>query len=375
MATNKHALRSLGRRWVILFFICFLVLFVFYFLLKINLSAQAGLFWGSLAATVLAYQLAILFFDLSKNMSTRTKRLVARFGPGLWISAARLLLLSLLAGFLLIPRPQTELAWLPFALALAFNLSDLVDGYLARRSGVATELGAKLDLDLDGRGMLVNALLVIHYGQVGWWFALVGLARYIYVAAVWQRRRRGLPVTPLAANPLRRPFAGVQMGIVSSLIAPIFSPAATNFAATLTMLPFLGNFLYDWLQTSGRATDIKKQTKFAIKQIFIGAALVLRLVVVVLLASRLVLLGLNGPYLIYELLAALCFFFGLAGRPMAMLALIETAARLKGNTVEIGDFVLLFCLTALLYLGMGKFNLWEPEKYLVTRRLGEKRAG
>jgi len=374
VATNGHALRSLRLRWAILSFVCFLVVLVFYFFLKPNLLAEAALAWFSLAVGALAYQLAILFFDLGKNLSLSTKRLVAHFGPGLWVSAARLLLLSLLAGFLLIARPQERLAWLPFALALSFNLSDLFDGYLARRSGISTQLGAKLDLDLDGRGILVNSLLVIHYGQVGWWFGLVGLVRYIYVVAVWLRRRFALPIKPLAANHLRRPFAGVQMGIATALLAPIFSPGATNFIATLTMLPFLGNFLYDWLQISGRVGAIGKQTKLAIKQVAAGGALPLRVVVVALLACRLVLFGLNDSHLVFELLAALCFFFGIAGRPMAMLALIETAARLKGNTIEIADFVLLFGFTALLYLGMGRFNLWEPEKYLVTRRLGEKRA-
>ncbi len=373
VAANERALRSLRQRWAILSFIWFLVVLVFYFLLKLNLSAQAALTWLSLTVGALAYQLVILFFDLGKNITIGTKRLSPRFGLGLWLTATRLLLLSLLAGFLLVPRPQTGLAWLPFALALAFNLSDLVDGYLARRSGMTTELGAKLDLDLDGRGMLVNSLLVIHHRQVGWWFALVGLARYIYVAALWLRRRFGLRVKQLAANQLRRPFAGVQMGIVTALLAPIFSAAATNFIATLSMLPFLGNFLYDWLQISGRLAN-GKQTKLAIKQVAAGATLILRVVVVAFFARRLVLFGLNGPYLIFELLAALCFFFGIAGRPMAMLALIETAVRLKGNTVEIADFVLLFSLTALLYLGMGMFNLWEPEKFLITRRLGEKRA-
>lgn len=367
-----HALRSLKLRWVILSFICFVVVLSFFSFLKHTFPAQTALVWLGFVVAALGYQLAVLFLDLAKNQSTRTKRLLPRFGPGLWVSAARLLLLSLLAGFLVIPRPQEELAWLPFALALAFNLSDLVDGYLARRSNVTTELGAKLDLDLDGRGMLVNSLLVIHYGQVGLWFALVGLARYIYVAAIWLRRRLGMAVKPPAANPLRRPFAGVQMGIVTSLLAPIFSPAATNFIATLTMLPFLGNFFYDWLQIGGRVPTIGKQKKVAIKQIAAAAALVLRVVVVSLLARRLMLFGLNGPYLFFELLAAVCFFLSLAGRPMAMFALIETSERLKNNPIEIADFVLLFGLAALLYLGMGRFNLWEPEKSLVTRRLGEK---
>ncbi len=376
VAANERALRSLRQRWAILSFIWFLAVLVFYFLLKLNLSAQAAVTWLSLTVGALAYQLVILFFDFGKNITVGTKRLSPRFGLGLWLTATRLLLLSLLAGFLVIPRTQGGLAWLPFALALSFNLSDLFDGYLARRSGITTELGAKLDLDLDGRGMLVNSLLVIHYGQVGWWFALVGLARYIYVAAIWLRRRLGLRVKQLASNQIRRPFAGVQMGIVTALLAPIFSPTATNFIVTLTMLPFLGNFLYDWLQISGRVVANSKLTKFAIlvRQVITGITLLLRVVVVALLVRRLVLFGLNGPYFIFELLAAFCFLFGIAGRPMAMLALIETTTRLKGNTIEFADFVLLFSLTALLYLGMGKFNLWEPEKILITRRLGEKRA-
>lgn len=368
MAANELVLRSLRSRWAIFSFSCFLIVIGFYFFI----TRDQG--WVTLSAAALVYQLAIFFFDLGKNSSGATKRLLPRFGAGLWLSATRLLLLSLLAGFLVLPRPQGELAWLPFALALAFTVSDLFDGYLARRSRTSTGLGAKLDLDLDGRGMLVNALLVIHYGQAGWWFAGVGAARYIYVAAIGLRRRLDLRVRPLAANPWRRPFAGVEMGIVTALLAPIFSPAATNFIATLSMLPFLGNFFYDWLQISGRLPAIGRQSKFRFAQAGVAAALGLRVVVVLLLSGRLLRFGLTDPYLIFELLAALSFFFGIAGRPMAMLALIEMSSRLQGTPIEIAHYVLLFSFTALLYLGMGKFNLWEPEKFLVTRRLGEKRA-
>jgi CDP-diacylglycerol--glycerol-3-phosphate 3-phosphatidyltransferase len=359
------ALAALRRRWLLLAAAQLLALAAGYRLLT---SAA----WLLLAAAFATWQLFMLYRDLPLN-APKSGRLRPDFGAGTWLSGLRLIALSLLAGLLALPRPAGELAWLPFALALLFNLSDLFDGYLARRSGVATPLGAKLDLDLDGRGMLVVTLLAVRYGQAAWPFALVGLARYAYVAALWAHRRRGRRLRPAPPNALRRPFAGVQMGVAAALLAPLFAPPATVFVSALTLLPFLGHFFYDWLAVTGRLNLAKMRSEAAhLRKVASVASLLLRLLVCALLFQRAFAGEISRLSTTFDLIAALYLLLGFAGRPLAMLALIISTARLGNAPLAAADYALLAGLLGLMYLGFGRWQLWQPELRLLTRRLADK---
>lgn len=332
-----------------------------------------GAAWLLPAAGVGAWQLFVLYRHLPLNRRAgKAARLRPGFGPGVWLSALRLVSLSLLAGFLALPRPGGQMAWLPFGLALLFNLSDLFDGYLARRTGSATQLGAKLDLDLDARGMLVLSLLLVHYGIAPWPFVLTGWARYLYAAALWLHRRSGQRLCPAPSNALRRPFAGVQMGVATGALAPLFAPPATLLVTALTLLPFLGHFLCDWLVVTGRwRKSLAKGTN--LRTVAEWAAVLLRVLVAGVLLQRAFTLGLASLFASAGLAAGLYLLAGFAGRPVAMLALIHTAARLHAATLTLQDAFLLAGALALMYLGMGRWQTWQPERELLVRRLGEKR--
>jgi CDP-diacylglycerol--glycerol-3-phosphate 3-phosphatidyltransferase len=363
---------ALRRQWILLAAAFVLLLAAGYWRLAAELPDAWR--WLVLAALIGGYQLAVLRADLALNRAAG-ERLRPNWGAGTWLSSLRLIALSLLAGFLPIPRPGGELAWLPFWLALVFNVADLFDGYLARKSGGSTLLGAKLDLDLDGRGMLVASLLVVRFGQAGAWFALAGLARYLYVAALWARKRAGRTLAPLADNPLRRPFAGVEMGVATASLAPVFAPAVTNFVATLTLLPFLSNFVWDWLQVTrhvpaaafGRAAPRSRS-------LIAAATLLLRAAVAAALLWRAWQFGVTTLAGTVDLVAGLYLLLGLAGRPTALIALIATGLRIGFAAPQPLDTFLLFGLTALAYLGSGPWRLWEPERGLVRSRLGEKKG-
>jgi phosphatidylglycerophosphate synthase len=362
------ALNRLQRQFSLLAALAFAALILLY--TRLAEMPRSGA-WLALAAASLLYQLWVLRGDLPFNHA-KGARLRPSLGAGTWLSAARLVALSMLAGLLAAPRPT---GWLPFWLALAFNLSDLFDGYFARRSGGGTLLGAKLDLDLDGRGMLVITLLAVKYGQAGAWFALAGLARYVYVAALWLHARRGDMLAPVPANPLRRPFAGVEMGVATALLAPWFSPPATNLVATFTLFPFLGNFFADWLQVTGHVkAAAAKRAAGRFKPLAVAAALMLRAGIAFLLIQRAWFYGVSSLVGTVDLVAGLYLLLGIAGRPIALFALIVTAAGLQGAAYTLQDYALVIGLTALMYLGMGRWQLWEPERNLVNKRLADKRT-
>ncbi|MGA8044739.1 MAG: CDP-alcohol phosphatidyltransferase family protein, partial [Dermatophilaceae bacterium] len=75
-------------------------------------------------------------------------------------------------------------------LAVPALVLDAVDGWLARRTGTATPLGARLDGEVDAFLILV---LSVGVGSIlGWWVLAAGLARYVFALAghllPWMRR-------------------------------------------------------------------------------------------------------------------------------------------------------------------------------------------
>lgn len=72
------------------------------------------------------------------------------------------------------------------ALAALALLLDAVDGAVARRTGWVTAFGARFDMELDALLIMVLAVLVWQTGQAGIWVLLIGLMRYLFVAAGWR---------------------------------------------------------------------------------------------------------------------------------------------------------------------------------------------
>jgi cardiolipin synthase len=72
---------------------------------------------------------------------------------------------------------------LAFALFVASGISDLVDGYLARRLNLRTRFGAVADPLADKLTMLTVALLLAQQGWLPWWFTLLVVGRDLLIVA------------------------------------------------------------------------------------------------------------------------------------------------------------------------------------------------
>ena len=103
---------------------------------------------------------------------SRTHR---HFGSANWVTTIRLLgtlALPALAGY----GPSAVVAC-----AIAVFALDGVDGWLARRQGLASEFGEYFDKEADALLMLVLCLLLHEAGRFGAWILLPGLLRYAFV--------------------------------------------------------------------------------------------------------------------------------------------------------------------------------------------------
>ncbi len=372
-----NALNKLKVSFVAFSAVSLALVFFVYLQLIIFWEAAFVTRWAIVAFATLAVQLVILWHDLPLNKKNQESSILPWLGAGTWISLTRVLAISLMAGFLGLPSTSDLFAWMPFALCLFFNLSDFVDGYAARITNQVTLLGQKLDQDLDGRGLLVASLLAVQYGAAGWWFALVGLARYFFVFGLWIRRRRGERIYALRPNPVRRALAGTQMGVTTGMLAPILSPSVTVLTSTLFMFPFLWNFYLDWLQVSRQT---KREKNFRIWQVrgwnFLRSwfPLLLRALVSSFLAWQVFAGLVLDPFVTLQLALASLIALGIAPRITSIAILVETAIRLQVEPNQVSDLIVIVCATAILFVGSGAFSLWQPEEGWVARRPGEKLA-
>lgn len=107
-------------------------------------------------------------------------------------------------------------SWWLVVLAAPALLLDALDGVVARRTGTASEDGARLDMEVDAALLLV--LSVAAAGPLGAWVLLVGGMRYAFVAASWWRPELCGPLPPSRA---RRVVAGLQGAALLVALVPV----------------------------------------------------------------------------------------------------------------------------------------------------------
>jgi phosphatidylglycerophosphate synthase len=106
------------------------------------------------------------------------------------------------------------------ALAAVALVLDAVDGYVARRTGTVSPLGARFDMEFDSILVLVLSLFVAL--SLGWWVLAIGAFRYGFGAAGWALPwLRGY----LPPKPWRKVVAAMQ-GIVLVVAAAGVLPVA-----------------------------------------------------------------------------------------------------------------------------------------------------
>jgi CDP-diacylglycerol--glycerol-3-phosphate 3-phosphatidyltransferase len=216
-----------------------------FLLVSDRLTAGDGGRWTLATGGVLAYELWLLRRHLDRNRPPDGGAVAPTLGVGTGVTLARGLAMAAVAGFLALPRPSGALAWAPAGLYALAAALDWVDGRLARWRGQVTALGAKLDAEFDGLGLLVASSLAVSYGTAPVWYLAVGLARPAYVAGLWLHRRRGGRVAPLPSTALRRRLAGLQMLACVGLLAPVTGGTLAT-ALVAAALPFLAGFVHDF---------------------------------------------------------------------------------------------------------------------------------
>jgi phosphatidylglycerophosphate synthase len=157
----------------------------------------------------------------------------ARLGPAGWVTLARATLALGVAAL----TADSFLRGIPVALFLALAAAalalDYVDGEVARRTGTVSDLGARLDGEVDA--FLILALSVYVAPIAGAWVLAIGLARYAFLVAGWPLRwmRAELP-----RRDWRKTVAATQ-GVVLAVAAADLLPLTLVQLALVVALAML----------------------------------------------------------------------------------------------------------------------------------------
>jgi cardiolipin synthase len=145
--------------------------------------------------------------------------------------------------------------WIAFVLFLAAGVSDAVDGYLAKRFRMTTELGAYLD-PLADKALIVSIYLALGItGAIPRWLVILVVSRDILiVGGIMLSWLMGKPlkIKPLLVSKLNTVaqivFACVVLGSLGFQVqADILTVVLMGLVAVLTLLS-IAAYLAEWLR-------------------------------------------------------------------------------------------------------------------------------
>jgi phosphatidylglycerophosphate synthase len=176
-----------------------------------------------------------------------------RFGSANYVTSVRAALAALVAGF--VGRSvSSDVLWAVTGVTVCVAALDGLDGWLARKTGMASGFGARFDMETDAAFILVLSVLVWQHEKAGAWVLLCGLMRYGFVMAGW-----ALPwlARPLRATRRGRTVAVFQLFGLSAALAPGVVPPASVVAAFITLAALAWSFAIDvmWLSRHYRTSQ------------------------------------------------------------------------------------------------------------------------
>jgi len=198
-------------------------------------AAKAGLVFATIAL--------ITVISVSERHPFNT------FGPANYVTTFRAALVALAAA--LIGESTVDgVAWTAAGLGAASTALDGVDGWLARRTSMASVFGARYDMELDALLIMVLAVIAWQTGKAGPWVLLAGAMRYLFVAAgyVWRWLH-----SPLPPSGRRKAVCVVQIVGLGVVVTPFVSATSGAAIAALTLILLTWSFGVDvfWLRRHG----------------------------------------------------------------------------------------------------------------------------
>lgn len=111
------------------------------------------------------------------------RRGATRFGQANMVTSLRSSLVGAITGLVVASFTAPIPVWMLVALIVPALALDAVDGWVARRTESASDLGARYDMEVDAFLLLVLSAYVA--ADLGAWVLAIGALRYVFVAVGW----------------------------------------------------------------------------------------------------------------------------------------------------------------------------------------------
>jgi cardiolipin synthase (CMP-forming) len=150
-----------------------------------------------------------------------------------------------------------------FLLFLAAGVSDAIDGYLAKRFGMTSELGAYLD-PLADKALIVSIYVTLGVsGEIPVWLVILVASRDIMIVGAvllaWLVGKP-LPMKPLLVSKLNTAaqllFAGVVLGTLGLRFEANWLVSGLMAAVTVLTLVSVAAYVREWVRHMGSGEAI-----------------------------------------------------------------------------------------------------------------------
>ena len=196
-------------------------------------------------ALVLVAKTVVVFAAIMTTALSRVRAFhpFPSFGPANATTTVRAALTALVCGYIGEPH-SPGLAVGAVTAATAATVLDGVDGWLARRTRMASAFGARFDMEVDALLILALSILVWRHGKAGAWVLVSGLLRYGFVAAGWFAPWLNRPLAPTQRARL---ICIVQVIALLVALLPSVAPAVSAPVAAIGTLALVYSFAVDTL--------------------------------------------------------------------------------------------------------------------------------
>jgi phosphatidylglycerophosphate synthase len=181
--------------------------------------------------------------------------------PADWVTLTRALLIAGVAGLVAdsFVRPVAVTALV--TLSTVALVLDAVDGQVARRTGTATPLGARLDAEADA--FLILLLSIVVSRDYGDWVLVIGAARYALLVAGWLIPWLAAPLPPRYWGKVVAAVQGIVLTVAASGVLDRLTGMIAVAVALLLLAESFGRNVI-WLYRTGAGPRSRRALRVAI---------------------------------------------------------------------------------------------------------------
>src|SRR5690242_17832179 len=188
--------------------------------------------------------------------------------PADWVTLTRLVLIAGVTGLVADSFSQTVPVTALVTVSSVALALDAVDGQVARRTGTATPLGARIDGEADAFLILVLSIFVSQ--DYGSWVLAIGAARYSLLLAGWLMPWLAAPLPPRYWGKVVAAVTGIVLTVAASGVTSRLTGMIAVVVALLLLAESFGRNVI-WLYRTGAGP----RTRRAVRITIAGVALAL----------------------------------------------------------------------------------------------------